>query len=60
MTFDILIITGGIDDDGKTRDEIYQLDTETNTWVEVGRMKRARESHGLSTIEFRDVAQLCQ
>ena len=44
----------------KRRNEIYQLDTETNTWVEVGRMKTARNSHGLSTIEFSKVLQFCQ
>ena len=42
------------------RDEIYQLDTETNTWVEVGRMKTARDGHGLSTIEFLKIAEFCQ
>ena len=41
-------------------DEIYQLDTETNSWVEVGKMKTARDGHGLSTIEFSDIGQFCQ
>ena len=44
----------------KRRNEIYQLDTETNTWVEVGRMKTARGDHALSTIEFSMVGEFCQ
>ena len=53
------MITGGEDDDGKTRDEIYQLDTKTKSWVEVARMKTPRNSQGLSVIKYSEVEGLC-
>jgi len=56
----VIYLTGGWDDDDKYLDEIYQLDTETNTWVEVGRMKTPRYVHGLSTVRFSEVVQFCQ
>ena len=55
-----MIITGGKDNaEWKHRDEIYQLDTETNSWVEVGRMKTGRHYHGLSVINYSEVAEFC-
>merc|ERR1719394_1315500 len=51
----IIYITGGEDDEFKPRDEIYQLDTKTKTWVEVARMKSQRRLHGLSLIKYSEV-----
>ena len=48
-----------MDDDGKSRDEIYQLDTKTRNWVEVARMKTPRADHGLSVIKYSEVEGLC-
>ena len=56
---DFVIITGGRDDDDKDRDEIYQLDTKTKSWVEVARMKTPRYGHGLSVIKYSEVEGLC-
>ena len=53
------MITGGEEDYYTTRDEIYQLDTKTRNWVEVVRMKTARENHGLSVIKYSEVEGLC-
>ena len=40
----------------KYRDEIYKLDTETNSWELVGRMKTGRSYHGLSVIKSSEVS----
>jgi len=55
----IIYITGGYDDNFKSRDEIYQLDTKTKNWVEVARMKTPRYKHGLSVIKYSVVEGLC-
>ena len=56
----IYIMVKGGTSDTDPRDEIYQMDTETNNWVMVGRMKKARFSHGLSTIEFSKISHFCE
>ena len=43
----------------KYRDEIYKLDTETNSWELVGRMKTGRRYHAVSVINYRDVEEYC-
>jgi len=55
----IIYITGGEDEDFKSRDEIYLLDTKTKDWVEVARMKTPRKLHGLSVIKYSEVKALC-
>ena len=52
--------SGGKDSEGKYRDEIYQLDTDTHSWVEVGRMKTRRAVVGLSVINYNSVAEYCE
>ena len=47
------IISGGKDEEREYRDEIFQLDTKTNTWKEVGKMKTARGVHAISVINYR-------
>ena len=54
-----MIITGGLDDKPIYREEIYKLDTEDNSWVELGNMKTARAWHGLSVIDYNDVSDYC-
>ena len=55
-----IMVKGGSSDSQSVRDEIYRMDTETNNWVKVGRMKTARYSHGLSTIEFSKISHFCE
>merc|ERR1711936_446808 len=55
----IIYIAGGADDDYEFRDEIYQLDSKTRSWVEVTRMKTPRDGHGLSVIKYSEVEGLC-
>ena len=43
----------------KWRDEIYQLDTKTKSWMEVARMKTPRYGHGLSVVQNSEVEGLC-
>ena len=40
-------------------DEIYQLELETGSWEEVGRMREGRASHAVSQINFTQVEQFC-
>ena len=53
------MITGGVDDGRKSRDEIYQLDTKRMNWVEVARTKTPRKRHGLSVIKYSEVKGVC-
>ena len=41
------------------RDEIYRLETESMSWVKVGRMRTERAGHGLSVINYSQVAEFC-
>ena len=50
------ILTGGCDGYGSHREDI--LGWEGEDWVEAGRMKMARSSHGVSTIQRDDQAML--
>lgn len=54
------INTGGRYGDGHM-DEIYRLepDIETGRWVEVGKMREGRFSHGVSLINYSEVEQFC-
>ena len=40
-------------------DEIYQLEIETGSWVEVGKMREGRSSHAVSEINYSVVEQFC-
>jgi len=53
-----IIITGG-KDNRKVFDKIYQLDTGTNSWLEVAGMTTPRVDHGLSVIKYSKVEGLC-
>merc|ERR1719233_2826235 len=50
----VLYMTGGMDGDGMQRDEIFKWTGET--WEEVAKMKNARWSHAVSTIQLNDPA----
>ena len=39
-------------------DEIYQL-SGNGSWVEVGKMREGRSSHGVSEINYSEVEQYC-
>jgi len=55
-----IYLTGGIDEYGNHRDEVYQLSGED--WLEVGKMNVVRSSHAVSTIKLddaNDVMQFC-
>ena len=57
-----MAIIGGQDDEddyNNIRDEIYRLSTETKSWELVGRMRTGRAWHGLSVINYSEVAQYC-
>ena len=55
----IIYFTGGEDDGFRDREEIYQLDSSSNTWKEVARMETPRWGHGMSVIKFEEVEQFC-
>ena len=40
-------------------DEIYQLESGTGSWVEVGKMRQGRSSHAVSEINYSEVEQFC-
>ena len=40
-------------------DEIYQLESGTGSWVEVGKMRQGRSSHAVSEINYKEVKQFC-
>jgi len=53
----ILYMTGGLDDGDNERDEIYKWTGQQ--WVEVGKMKKARSFHAVSTIRLDDIKDFC-
>ena len=46
-----------MDDDDKSRDEIYKLKTGCR-WEKVARMKTPRHYHGLSVIKYSEVEEI--
>lgn len=53
------MIIGGEDDNYNYRYEIYHLDIENSSWVEVGNMTTRRIWHGLSVINSDNLYQFC-
>jgi len=53
----VLYMTGGVDDGGNYRAEIYQWTGQD--WEEVGKMKKARVNHAVSTIRLDDIKDYC-
>ena len=58
IILNFIVVTGGTDD-RKVNDKIYQLDTKTNSWLEVAGMTTPRVGHGLSVIKYSKVEGLC-
>ena len=56
---DNILASGGWDDSGNSRDEVYQWTGED--WVEVAKMKKARNAHAVSTIVMNEnIMKFCE
>ena len=43
-------VAGGFDENENYSDQVLSFNTDTNTWEEVGRMKKKRSDHGVSVV----------
>ena len=45
--------------DGRHYSEVLQYDASTGDWVKTGDLQTARSSHGVSTVDWDDIAAFC-
>ena len=53
------LIAGGSDDKSNIHDEILSYNVETKAWNQVGHMRRKRDMHSVSPINFEHYKQYC-
>ena len=51
---------GGVSGSNISHNEIFKLERKTHKWILVGRMKKHRYNHGVSEINFSDIAGYCR
>ena len=53
-----MIIVGGYN--GSYHDDILEYDTEQDILLEIGNMRKAREEHAISVVQYSDFSHWCQ
>ena len=51
--------SGGNDSNDIPSNKILEFNPETEVWTDIGTMKVATGDHGLSIVEYRDYADMC-
>ena len=54
-----MIIAGGQDTDRKYYNDTLKFDTTTETWLQVGKLTKARAWHAMSVVKLSDVSKYC-
>merc|ERR1712012_671273 len=55
-----VLMTGGSDQDYYEHDQVWELNTDTMEWSEVGNIGKARRSHAVTAVDINDYLQYCQ
>ena len=54
----VFYVTGGTDDSGDAKYEVYAWNSESGAWIEAGHMREPRSSHDVTLIQYGNGTEL--
>ena len=60
QVYHMTMLSGGSDQDYYEHDQVWELNTDTMEWSEVGNIGKARRSHAVTAVDINEYLQYCQ